>query len=263
MWLRTSCSLIFDFEVQTVLIFMLRPRSSADQWVAREEYNISPMMNVVEYPDSYGNLCQRLIAPPGQLSISTTANVKTAEVVSENPGGPFVEIQNLPATVLNYLLPSRYCESDRFNTMAASITAGCIPGFDQVATIEAWLRENIEYVPGSSSYPISAVEVNQQQHGVCRDLAHLGITLCRSISIPARMVVGYLNNLYPMDMHAWFEAYIDGKWYTFDATQKGTKGGYVAVGYGKDSSDVALYNQFGPASFPLEQVVNVEQIYIT
>ncbi len=260
MWLRTSCSLTFNFEVQTVLIFMLRPRSSAQQWVAREEYKIFPMMHAVEYTDTYGNLCQRLIAPAGHLSISTTADVKTEDFIEKKPGAPFVEIQHLPAKVLKYLLPSRYCESDRFNQMATSITSHCIPGYDQVAAIEDWLRENVAYTPGSSSFPISAVEVNQQQHGVCRDLAHLGIALCRSISIPARMVVGYLHNLAPMDMHAWFEAYVDGKWYTFDATKNDSKGGYVAVGYGKDSSEVALYNQFGPASYPLEQTVNVEQI---
>ena len=239
---------------------MLRPRSSSQQWVAREEYNISPMMNVVEYADTHGNLCQRLIAPPGALSISTKADVKTDDFVRKDPGAQFVEIQHLPSGVLKYLLPSRYCESDRFNQMAASITSHCIPGYDQVAAIESWLRENVAYTPGSSSFPISAVEVNEQQHGVCRDLAHLGIALCRSISIPARMVVGYLHNLTPMDMHAWFEAYLDGRWYTFDATKKDSIGGYVAVGYGKDSSEVALYNQFGPASHPLEQKVNVEQI---
>ncbi len=219
-------------------------------------------MNVVEYTDTYGNLCQRLTAPPGHLSISTTADVKTEDIIEVKPGAQFVEIQHLPPPVLKYLLPSRYCESDRFNQLAMSITSRCIPGYDQVAAIVAWLRDHVEYTPGSSSYPISAVEVNQQQHGVCRDLAHLGIALCRSISIPARMVVGYLHNLTPMDMHAWFEAYVDGQWYTFDATKKDSIGGYVAVGYGKDSSDVALYNQFGPASYPLEQKVSVEKIEI-
>ncbi|MCV9387160.1 transglutaminase-like domain-containing protein [Reichenbachiella ulvae] len=260
MWLRTSCSLSFYFEVQTVLIFMLRPRSGAQQWVAREEYNLSPMVNVVEYADAYGNLCQKLIASPGHFSITTNADVKTDNFVRKNPGAPFVEIQHLPETMLHFLLPSRYCESDLFNQMAMSITAGCLPGYDQVVAIESYLRDNVQYTPGSSSFPISAVEVNQQGHGVCRDLAHLGIALCRSISIPARMVVGYLHGLVPMDMHAWFEAYVDGKWYTFDATQLESKGGYVAVGYGRDSSDVAIYNQFGPASYPLEQSVNVVSI---
>jgi transglutaminase-like putative cysteine protease len=260
MWVRISCSLKFHLETATPLILMLRPRSGAQQWVAREEYNISPTVTVAEHTDRYGNLCQRLVAPAGNFSIFTSADVKIADLVDTNPGVSFVEIQDLPEGVLNYLLPGRYCESDRFHELAASITANRLPGFDQVAAIEAWLTNNIRYIPGSSTFPISAIEVNLRQSGVCRDLAHLGIALCRSLSIPARMVVGYLFNLRPMDMHAWFEAYVGGRWYTFDATQAGSKGGYVAIGYGNDAADVALYNQFGPAVYPLEQVVNVVQI---
>jgi transglutaminase-like putative cysteine protease len=144
--------------------------------------------------------------------------------------------------------------------MASDITAGQQPGYNQVAAIVTWLRNTINYSPGSSDIPVSAVEVNSRQVGVCRDLAHLGIALCRSLSIPARMVVGYLHGLRPMDLHAWFEAYVGGRWYTFDATQVEPKGGYVAVGYGRDAVDVAIYNQFGPAVFPTAQTVHVERI---
>lgn len=260
MWLRIGCDLLFDIEVPTPFILMLRPRSGAQQWVASDEFKIKPNLSVVEFTDGYGNLCQRLIAPPGSLSIHTTADVKVSEFVDIAPGAPFIEIQNLPDNTLTYLLPSRYCESDRFSDLAMSITVNQFQGYDQVATIENWLRHTISYIPGSSDFPISAIEVNLKQSGVCRDLAHLGIALCRSLSIPARMVVGYLYNLYPMDMHAWFEAYIGGRWYTFDATQNGSKGGYVAIGYGHDAADVAVFNQFGPAVYPIKQVVHVERI---
>lgn len=260
MWLRIRSSLTFDLQFPTPLILMLRPRSGEQQWIAREEYQISPLVPVLEHTDAFGNLCQRLVAPPGNLSIQTTAEVKTADSMDVNPGAPFVEVQHLPYAVLRHLLPSRYCESDRFNEMATTITNNELPGYDQVAAIESWIRETIQYIPGSSDFPISAIEVNQRQFGVCRDLTHLGIALCRSLSIPARMVVGYLYQLSPMDMHAWFEAYVGGRWYTFDATQTHPKGGYVAVGYGNDAADVALYNQFGPAVFPLEHAVSVEQI---
>ncbi|WP_163714505.1 transglutaminase domain-containing protein [Mangrovibacterium lignilyticum] len=262
MWLRVSCYLMFELEVPTPFILMLRPRSGAQQWIAREEYKISPMVTVTEHTDVYGNLCQRLIGPPGNFSIRTTADVYTADLVDVNPGAPFVEIQYLPDAVLSYLLPSRYCESDHFNELAMSVTANRLPGYDQVAAIEAWIHETISYIPGNCGFPISAVEVNQRQAGVCRDLAHLGIALCRSLSIPARMVVGYLNQLQPMDLHAWFEAYVGGRWYTFDATQSGSKGGYVALGYGSDATDVAVFNQFGPLVYPLQQVVRVEQLEI-
>ena len=181
----------------------------------------------------------------------------TADHIDQAPGAPFVEIQNLPDAVLSYLLPSRYCESDRFGNMATQITAGRQPGYDQVRCIVDWLRSRISYQPGSSFVPVSAVEINAGGSGVCRDLSHLGIALCRSLSIPARMVVGYLYGLVPMDLHAWFEVYVGGRWYTFDATQAEPKGGYVAIGYGRDAADVALYSQFGPAVYPTTQEVRV------
>ena len=260
MWLHTSYDLAFNIEVHTPFVLMLRPRSGAHQWIAREEYKIVPNVPVFEFTDGYGNLCQRLIAPPGPFAVHTAAEVMTADDVDRAPGAPFIEVQFLPDDVLRYLLPSRYCESDRFGLMAAEITAGQLLGYDQVAAIETWLRERIRYLPGSSDIPVSAVEVNLRQSGVCRDLAHLGIALCRGLTIPARMVVGYLHGLEPIDMHAWFEAYLGGRWYTFDATQAELRGGYVAIGYGRDAADVAVYNQFGPAVYPLIQKVEVSRI---
>lgn len=260
MWLRVSCELTFDISVPTPFILMLRPRSGVHQWVASELFRISPSVSVFECSDVYGNLCQRLIAPPGKFEIHTSAEVRIANSLEEAPGAAFIEIPYLPDSVLGYLLPSRYCESDRFCDMATLITSGQKPGYDQVLAIESWLREKIKYLPGTSDIPLSAVEVNYKQSGVCRDLAHLGIALCRSLSIPARMVVGYLHKLEPMDLHAWFEAYVGGSWYTFDAVQTGRKQGYVAVGFGRDAADVAIYNQFGPAAYPTKQVVWVEQI---
>jgi len=260
MWLHTQCDLTFEISVPTPFILMLRPRSGAQQWIAREEYRLMPSVPVFEFTDNYGNLCQRLIAPTGNFAVHTAADVMTADYVDQAPGAPFVEIQNLPDTVLSYLLPSRFCESDHFCQMATSITAGEQLGYDQVLAIETWLRSTIIYEPGSSDTPVSAVEVNSRQSGVCRDLSHLGIALCRSISIPARLVVGYLYGLEPMDMHAWFEAYVAGRWYTFDATQAELKGGYVAIGYGRDAADVAVYNQFGPPVYPIVQNIQVQLI---
>jgi transglutaminase-like putative cysteine protease len=260
MWLRTSCDLSFEITAPIPFVLMLRPRSGAQQWIAREDYRLEPSVPVFEFTDNYGNLCQRLIAPTGVFKVRTSAEVMTADDADQAFGAPFVEIQNLPNDVLSYLLPSRYCESDRFHDMASEITAGERPGYNQVAAIVTWLRNTISYCPGSSDVPVSAAEVNSQQVGVCRDLAHLGIALCRSLSIPARLVVGYLYRLEPMDLHAWFEAYVGGRWYTFDATQARLKGGYVAVGYGRDAADVAIYNQFGPAVYPTTQTVGVECI---
>jgi len=259
MRLRTSCDLKFEIFEPTPFILMLRPRSGSQQWVEREEYKITPSTPVFEFTDNYGNLCQRLIAQPGIFSISTASEVITSNFIDQGFGAPFIEIQNLPDAVLSYLLPSRYCESDRFNEMSATITEGQLMGYNQVSAITNWLRQNIEYLPGSNNQPLSAIQVNDRQFGVCRDLAHLGIALCRSLSIPARIVVGYLHNLEPMDMHAWFEAYIGNRWYTFDATQVGSPGGYVILGFGRDAADVAIFNQFGALVNPFEYLVKVEQ----
>jgi transglutaminase-like putative cysteine protease len=260
MWLSTRCVLTFDIAVPTPFVLMMRPRSGAQQWISREAYMLTPSVAVFEFTDGYGNLCQRLTAPTGAFEVATSAEVMTADQIDQAYGAPFVEIQDLPDAVLSYLLPSRYCESDRFHQMATEITLGYLPGYNQVAAIIHWLQNNVRYLPGSSDMPMSAVEVNTKGTGVCRDLAHLGIALCRSLSIPARMVVGYLHRLEPMDLHAWFEAYVGGRWYTFDATQSELHGGYVAVGYGRDAADVAIYSQFGPAVYPTAQTVQVERM---
>ncbi|MGY5353375.1 transglutaminase-like domain-containing protein [Wenyingzhuangia sp. IMCC45467] len=261
MRLKTSCYLKFDIAEPTPFILMLRPRSGAHQWVEKEEYKIIPNVPVFEFTDSYGNLCQRLIADPGFFSIETSSQVMTSNFIDQGFGEPFIEIQNLPDAVLSYLLPSRYCESDCFNDLAMSIGEGQYLGYNQVSAITNWLRTNIDYVPGSNSEPLSALQVKNKGFGVCKDLAHLGIALCRSLSIPARIVVGYLHGLYPMDMHAWFEAYIGNRWYTFDATQTGYPGGYVVLGFGRDAADVAVFNQFGASVYPIEQNIKVEHLF--
>ena len=153
MWLRTTCNLQFQLGDSTPLIFMLRPRSGMQQWVAREVYTISPSVPVEEYTDIYGNLCQRMVAPAGEFSVYTSADVMTADTVDEAPGAFFVEIRNLPDAVLLYLLPSRYCESDRFGSLARDIVDGVRLGYDQVYRISDWIRNSIRYTPGSSAFP--------------------------------------------------------------------------------------------------------------
>jgi len=260
MLLRTCCELEFTIVEPTPFVLMLRPFRGPHQWVASDECRLTPTVPAFEFIDSFGNLCLRLMVPPGDFAVSASAEVMTADNPDRAPGAPFIEVQNLPDATLAYLLPSRYCESDRFHNMASEITAGQQPGYNQVAAIEAWLRERIRYLPGTSEFPESAVEVNLRQSGVCRDLTHLGIALCRSLSIPSRIVVGYLHELQPMDMHAWFEAFVGGRWYTFDAIQENACGAYVVVGYGRDAADVALYNQFGAPVNCTRQQTSVTRI---
>ena len=245
MKLWVSCNLRFQVIEASVLILMLRPYRGIQQWINREVYTSKPAIPMIESTDSFGNSCQRLLAPVGNLFIQTFAEVMVINSVAVAPGACFVEIQHLPNEVLTYLLPSRYCESDRFGDLAREITFDALPGYDQVKKINDWVRDSIQYLPGSSEFPLSAVEVHQLGHGVCRDLAQLAIALCRSISIPARLVVGYLHNLHPMDLHAWFEAYVGEQWYTFDPTQIDFRGGRVIIAFGRDAADVAIFHQFG------------------
>ncbi|HSG68836.1 MAG TPA: transglutaminase family protein [Planctomycetaceae bacterium] len=262
MWLRASCRLEFNADVPTPFLLMLRPRSGGQQWIGREEYLLTPSVPVHEFTDPFGNLCQRLVAPPGPFSIQTSAEVETADSCDSAPGAFFIPVQELPEETVPFLLPSRYCESDRFTDMASSLVEGIAPGYDQCAAIVRYIRNTLRYTPGTGQLIISASEVNERSEAVCRDMTHLGIALCRALSIPARMVVGYLATLNPMDLHAWFEAFVGGRWYTFDPTQNDLRGGRVVIAYGRDAADVAIYTQFGDPVEILRMEVSVERLTI-
>ena len=259
MWLHTSTQLKFHANVATPFLLMLRPRSGWQQWVGRERYVLEPSVPAVEFTDAFGNLCQRMVAPAGPFSILASADVECPDGADAAPGAEFVEVQRLPEDVLPFLLPSRYCESDCFYEMASEITAGCLPGWNQVSMIVDYVAGAMRYTPGSGSILRSAREVNGCSDAVCRDMAHLGIALTRALSIPARMVVGYLEPLTPTDLHAWFEAYVGGRWYTFDPTQTSLDGGRVAIAYGRDAADVAVFTQFGDPVPLMLMEVNVEK----
>jgi transglutaminase-like putative cysteine protease len=139
--------------------------------------------------------------------------------------------------------------------MAMEVVEGCQPGYQQVVAISDWVRANVRNVPLSSTYPVSAVEVNARREGVCRDLAQLAISMCRAICIPARMVVGYLHGLEPMDIHAWFEVYVGGHWWTFDPAAHDAAAPRIAIARGRDATDVAIYNQYGPLLLPTDMQV--------
>lgn len=254
MRLEAGCQISFEASAPTPVILMLRPRSGYGQWVSQEEYLLTPTVPVIEYTDGYGNLCQRLVVQPGAFQVRSTAVVETADAIDLQPGAPYVPVEHLPETVLQFLLPSRYCPSDRMGKLALEIVGNSLLGYDQVEAIRNWIQTQIEYAYGTSDASTWALDTVEKRVGVCRDFAHLGIALCRSLNIPARMVVGYLYELDPMDLHAWFEAYvgvgdaaeIQGRWYTFDATQKQPRGNRIAIAYGRDAADVALATQFGP-----------------
>lgn len=248
MQLEAGCTLTFDMQAPVPLILMLRPRSGAGQWVVRESYNLTPPVPVTEYTDGFGNLCQRLVTPAGRFRVEVVVTADTADLLDRDPSAAYVPVELLPEDVLQFLLPSRYCQSDQLGDLALKIVGNALPGYAQVEAICAWIHRHIEYRYNVSNASTSAVDTAQQRQGVCRDFSHLGIALCRSLNIPARMVVGYLHQLDPMDLHAWFEAFVGGRWYTFDATQPVLRGNRITIAYGRDATDVALTTQFGPGT---------------
>jgi transglutaminase-like putative cysteine protease len=245
MRLKAGCEMVLNAEAPTPLVAMLRPRSGEAQWVASERYDFEPFVKAVEYVDSFGNLCQRMIAPAKRFVIKTEAVVETDDAITVNRAAAPTPSERLPDAALQFLLPSRYCPSDRLQQLALDVTNGQSPGYEQVDAIRSWIRQNIEYRYGVSDASTSALETIQAKAGVCRDYSHIGLSLCRALMIPARMVVGYLHGLEPMDLHAWFEAFVGDRWYTFDATQAEPRGGRIAIAYGRDAADVALITEFG------------------
>jgi transglutaminase-like putative cysteine protease len=232
---------------RAALIAILRPQSGAGQWIVSERYDVTPLVSPGEYVDVFGNLCQRFVMPEGQLTLQTECVVECPDSIATAPDAPQTPFEALPNEVLHYLVASRYCPADQMKKQAQEIAGRVRPGYARVEAIRAWIQDHIEYERGTSDESTSGLDTFQRGAGVCRDFAHVGITLCRALLIPARMVVGYLHKLAPpMDQHAWFEAFVGGRWYTFDATQKEPIGGRIVIAYGRDAADVAITTPFGP-----------------
>jgi transglutaminase-like putative cysteine protease len=246
MRLRAGCDMTLESAADVPMVAMLRPRSGRGQWIASEKYLHEPAVPVVEYVDTYGNLCQRMIIPKGSAHIRVEVVVESSSEIATAPDAPLTLIEELPDETLQFLLGSRFCPSDMLGDLARDITARSTPGYAQVDGICKYIRDNITYRYGVSTPSSDARDTLRDRAGVCRDFAHVGMSLTRALGIPARMVVGWLYGLDPMDMHAWFEAFVGGRWYTFDATQAEPRGGRIVVAYGRDAADVALFTEYGP-----------------
>lgn len=243
--LKACCDLEVIASEDCPTVAMLRPSSGLAQWLACASYFFEPRVPSTEYIDAFGNLCQRFVVPKGRMRIRVDVVVDTESSVAVDPDAPRTPVRELPDAVLQFLLQSRYCPSDKMEERAKALVAGVEPGYAQVEAIRGWIHDNLAYRYGVSDQTTDALDTLADGAGVCRDFAHVGIALCRALQIPARMVVGYLHELDPMDMHAWFEAFVGGRWYTFDATQKTPRGGRIVVAYGRDAADVAFLSNYG------------------
>ncbi len=246
MRLKATCDMILMADEDCPTVGMLRPSSGLAQWLASEACYFDPPVRSTEYVDVFGNLCQRFVVPKGRMRIRVDVVVDTEASIAVDPNAPCTPVEEVPDTALQFLLQSRYCPSDKMEERARQVVAGVTPGYAQVEAIRAWIHGSLDYRYGVSNAATDALDTLGNGAGVCRDFAHVGIGLCRALQIPARMVVGYLYQLDPMDMHAWFEAFVGGRWYTFDATQDSPRGGRIVVAYGRDAADVAFLSNYGP-----------------
>ncbi|WP_146460112.1 transglutaminase-like domain-containing protein [Rubripirellula tenax] len=218
------------------------------QSTTNESIKVTPFHKVEECAiNAVGNRLLRLSAEPGELLIQYQATVELHATEVDSADLREVEYEKLPADVLNYLNPSRYCESDKLFRFAGDEFGDLVPGYSRVTAICNWTFKHLTYTPGSTFATTTACDVLLQRTGVCRDYAHVAISLCRAMGIPARYVSGYAVNLQPQDFHGFFEAYLSGKWYLFDATRLAPVGGFVRIGTGRDAADVAFATIRGDA----------------
>ena len=244
----TTVDLKLDYDVfsPSHFLFHLEGAFADSHRIIEERLTITPAVKVRTFGDARnGNRFFRLDAPKGVLSVNYRAKFELAPLkvplhLEECP------VTSVPDDVLRYLMPSRYCESDVMSRVAQQLFGHLSQGLSRIKAIESWLHDSILYLPGFSNSTTTSQEVFVQRAGVCRDFAHLGITLCRALNIPARLVVGYVHfDEPPQDFHAVFEAWVGDRWVMLDGTRMAPIDRLVRVGTGRDAKDVAFATIFG------------------
>ncbi len=247
--INVGCQLEYVVTAPTSFLFHVNVSQTDRQKTINENLSVSPSIPFERIDlGLQGNRAQRLFFQPGSLSLRYEATVELTpdiefanELFEQNYNG-------LPAHVLPYLNPSRYCESDLLGNFAIRQFGQTPHGLERVRTICDWVFNNLSYVSGSTDSQSTAQDVFVQRQGVCRDYAHLSIALCRGLGIPARYVCGYAVNLRPPDFHGFFEAYLGENWYLFDATRMAPVGGLVRIATGHDAADVPFATYIGSAT---------------
>jgi transglutaminase-like putative cysteine protease len=230
----------------TTMILNIEAQDVPGQRVLKETFSVSPQIYTEAHqPPETANRYRRLLLHPGDYIIRYTAEVATEPMVQLPGKIQETPIAELPLSVMNHLFPSRYCESDQLARFAWRRFGDVEPGHSRVDAICEWIHRNVDYVAGASDGSTSAYDTFTLRAGVCRDFAHLGITFCQSLGIPARYVSAYAWKLEPQDFHAVFEAYLGGRWYLFDPTRLVPPEGVIRIGVGRDAADTAFSTFFG------------------
>jgi transglutaminase-like putative cysteine protease len=250
----------YEIASLTTLILNIEAQRTDRQRILSEVFTVSPEVPVDAHEvDETGNRYRRMLLPPGSYSIAYTAEVESAPAISDVGNIPQAPIEQLPFDVMNYLYPSRYCQSDKLARFAWRQFGDIADGYEKVTAICNWIHDNVDYLEGSSDSSTSAYDTFTLRAGVCRDFAHLGITFARALGIPARFVSAYAFELVPQDFHAVFEAYLDGRWFLFDATRLCPLDGILKIAVGRDAADSAFATFFGQLSGP-PKLITVERL---
>ena len=253
MQIRVGFDMVYDCPQPTPMIFNLNVHfSRVSDLVGRDDLVFSPPLPTAAYRDSYGNWCTRVVAPAGRMQVSANAIVNDTGIPDVAvPEARQFPVQDLPEDVLLFLLGSRYCETDRLSETAWKLFEHGPTGWGRVQAICDYVHNHITFGYQHARTTRTALEAWNEKVGVCRDYAHLAVALCRCMNIPARYCTGYIGDMGTpppwgtMDFAAWFEAYLDGQWYTFDPRNNIPRIGRVLIARGRDAADVALSNAFG------------------
>jgi transglutaminase-like putative cysteine protease len=245
--------IVFEHPVTTPIVAMLYLHPTCQPAIRRNEYLLlDPLVEISEYIDGFGNRCGRLTSPAGRIRLWNDAVLEMSrEPDRQDPAAAQQRIQDLPYEAIEFLIASRYCEVDRMMELAWA-TFGAVPdGWSRVQAVCDYVHKHVRFDYLQARSTRSAYETHEERVGVCRDFAHLAVTLCRCLNIPARYCTGYLGDIdvpsvpAPMDFSAWFEVYLGDAWYTMDARHNAPRVGRVLMARGRDAADVALLTSFG------------------
>ncbi len=247
---QVNSSLSYVVNTPTTFIFNIHALNTSSQTVLEENLSIDPYMELEQYTahDGSSRIVRLKVKESTNFKLSYSALVDMNYLLlDERNSADSVAVDIIDSYIASFLYPSRYCQSDKLMTFAFKEFGSYTSVFEKVSAISNWINSNIEYRSGSTDSQTSAMDTITERVGVCRDFAHLGIALCRALSIPARYFTGYAYQLNPPDFHACMEAYIDGFWIIFDPTNLAPLNGLVKIANGRDAADSAVASIFGNA----------------
>jgi transglutaminase-like putative cysteine protease len=257
MEIHAGYDIAFAVQQPTPMILMLNVHPSrASDLLTSDDLVIDPKIQRRAYRDLFGNICTRILAPVGPVELRTNFSIRDCgqpdEIVRTARQHP---IDELPEDVLVFLLGSRYCETQKLSDFAWQTFSCTRPGWDRVQSICDFVHGHLTFGYRFARSDRTAFDAFHESVGVCRDFTHLAVALCRCVNIPARYCTGYLGDIgvppgpAPMDFSAWFEVFLDGRWFTFDARHNRPRIGRVLIAWGRDAADVAISTSFGSAQF--------------